>query len=227
MKIACLLLVSLLTCLLLVNSSTSNPIHRTKRELYKDFVDKHVIFVKAGKKPTYELFRGRLPAFANTPNRKKHSFIVVIVNNSGKNSWKKEDEAKRSFLEKLDSLITEKISNGGCKAKRDKNRPEVRQESLRVKPNTCKNPAQTKILIDDYFICPIQLKELESKIYLAEFNVQDKNDACVFSEEGSFSVGAGIKKNVDSQTRRKTKDWFLVNHLETSEVVNGIECVEK
>lgn len=48
-----------------------------------------------------------------------------------------------------------------------------------------------------------------------------------FSEEGSFSVGAGIKKNVDSQTRRKTKDWFLVNHLETSEVVNGIECVEK
>lgn len=223
MKIACPLFVSFLTYLLLVNSSTCTPVHRTKRELYKDFVDKHVTFVRVGKKPTYDLFRGRLPAFANTPNRKKHSFIVVIVKNS-----EREDEKKRSFLEKLDDLISKKISNGGCKAKRnDINNPAARQESLRVKPNTCKNPDQTKILIDDYFICPIQTKELDSKIFLAEFNVQDKNDRCVFSEKGSFSVGAGIKKNVDTKTRRKTKDWFLVNHLEKSEVLNGEECVEK
>lgn len=223
MKIACLLFVSLLKYLLLVNSSTCKPVHRIKRELYEDFVDKHVIFVKIGKKPTYDLFRGRLPAFANTPNRKKHSFIVVIVKNS-----EREEEKKSSFLEKLDALISEKIRIGGCKAKRnDKNNPAARQDSLRVKPNTCKNPDQTKVLIDDYFICPIQTKELESKIFLAEFNVQDKNDACVFSEKGSFSVGAGIKKNVDSKTRRKTKDWFLVNHLEKSEVVDGEECVEK
>lgn len=223
MKVVRLVFVSLLTCLLLVNSSRCGQVHRSKRELYKDFSDKHVIFVKSGKKVTYNLFRGRLPEFANTPNRKKHSYIVVTVSNS-----EREDKKKISFLENLDTLIAEKIRNGGCKAKRsDKKDPAARQQSLRVKPNTCKNPTQTTILINDYFICPFQTKELGSKIYLAEFNVQDKNDTCVFSDKGSFSVGAGIKKNVNSKTLRKTKDWFLVNHLENSEVIDGKECTQK
>lgn len=201
-----------------------SPVHRTKRDLYEDFVDKHVIFVRINnfKKPTYELFDGRLPKYAKTRNRRKHSFIVVIVKKS-----EKVEEKRRSFLDKLDVLISVKIRNGGCKAKRGKTRPDERQGSIRVKPNTCKNPTQTEILIDDYFICPIQAQELESNIFLAEFNVQDKSDRCVFSEKGSFSVGAGIKKNVDSKTRKKTKDWFLVNHLEKSEVVDGEDCAKK
>lgn len=54
-----------------------NPVHRTKRDLHSDFVQKPIIFVKGERKPSYNLLKGRLPKFANTDNRRLHTFIVV------------------------------------------------------------------------------------------------------------------------------------------------------
>lgn len=54
-----------------------NPVHRTKRDLHSDFVQKPIIFVKGERKPSYNLLKGRLPKSANTDNRRLHTFIVV------------------------------------------------------------------------------------------------------------------------------------------------------
>ena len=131
----------------------------------------------------------------------------------------------------LDKLISMKIRNGGCLA----NRKGGKQEKLRVKPNTCKNiiseevnnKKQNFIKLDDYFLCPIKLNELSTKTYLAEFNIQDKGDVCQFSEMGEITLGAGIRTNVDTKRQRQTTDWFLVNHLENSEIKDAEICLEK
>lgn len=86
------------------------PTHRTKRELYPGFKEKHIIFVKEGRKITYHLLKGRLPSFADTESRTKHSYIVVFIK-------KKESETKKKklFFEKLDTLVLNKIRDGKCK----------------------------------------------------------------------------------------------------------------
>lgn len=196
-----------------------NPVHRTKRDLHSDFVKKHIIFVKGERKPSYNLLKGRLPKFANTDNRRLHTFIVVTIKNS-----ENEKVKERSFLENLDTLIKNKIINGGCKASRRENNPAAKQTTLRVRPNTYKNSEQTTISIDDYYNCRIKVRDLGKNIYIANFNVQDKNDPCMYSDDGEFTVGAGKMTEVDTKTKQKTTDWFLVNHLGESQIQNGSEC---
>lgn len=200
-------------------SSHLNPVHRTKRRLHLDFVQKHIVFVKGERNPSYNLLKGRLPKFANTDNRRLHTFIVVTIKNSENEKIK-----ERSVLDKLDTLIRNKIINGGCKASRRENNPAAKQTTLRVRPNTYKNSEQTIISIDDYYNCPIQIEDLGKNIYIANFNVQDKNEPCMYSDKGQFTVGAGIMTEVDTKTKQKTTDWFLVNHLGESQIQNGSEC---
>lgn len=141
-------------------------------------------------------------------NRRLHTFIVVTIKNK-----KDEEKKERSVLEKLDTLIKDKImKKGECKAIRSENNPASKQTTLRVRPNTYKNSEQTTISIDDYYNCPIQVEELGKNIYIANFNVQDKNEPCMYSDKGQFTVGAGIMTNVD------TKD----NRLVSGESLGGI-----
>ena len=202
--------------------------HRSKRELYGDFVEKHIIFVKEGRKPTYELFKGRLPSFADTPSRTKHSYIMVPLKKS-----EREPVKRKSFIMELDKLISTKIRNGGC---REKLKNRKKQEKQIVKPNTCKNTITGKddkentitfLESSNYFLCPIKLDELPNKPFLVEFNVQDKGDVCQFSEIGEIMLGAGKRKNVATARQRQTTDWFLVNHLENSEIKDAKMCFEK
>uniref|UniRef100_K1R1U8 Uncharacterized protein n=1 Tax=Magallana gigas TaxID=29159 RepID=K1R1U8_MAGGI len=69
-----------------------------------------------------------------------------------------------------------------------------------------------------------KLFDLGKNIYIANFNVQDKNEPCMYSDKGQFTVGAGIMTEVDTKTKQKTTDWFLVNHLGESQIQNGSEC---
>lgn len=46
----------------------------------------------------------------------------------------------------------------------------------------------------------------------------------MYSDKGQFTVGAGIMTEVDTKTKQKTTDWFLVNHLGESQIQNGSEC---
>ena len=202
--------------------------HRFKRELYGDFVEKHIIFVKEGRKPTYELFKGRLPSFANTSNRKKHSYIVVPLKKS-----EREPVKRKSFTMELDKLISEKIRYGKCREKLKDGKKQVTQ---RVKPDTCKETKSGKdkynktiffLEISNYFLCPISLTDLSTKTYLAEFNVQDKGDVCQFSEMGEVMLGAGKRRNVGTNRQKETTDWFLVNHLENSELKEAKKCFKK
>lgn len=199
--------------------SNLNSVHRTKRRLHSDFVQKHIVFVKGERKPSYNLLKGRLPKFANTDNRRLHTFIVVTIK---KNENEKSKENK--ILKDLDILIKNKIRNGECKASRRENNPAAKQTTLSIRPNTYKNSEQTKIPIDDYFNCPIQVEDLGENIYIANFNVQDRNEPCMYSDKGNFAVGAGIMTNVNTKTKKKTTDWFLVNHLGESQIQNGSEC---
>lgn len=85
-----------------------------KRDLYEDFVDKYVIFVRINnfKKLMYELFDGRFFKYVKIWNRRKYFFIVVIVK-----KLEKVEEKRRLFLDKFDVLILVKIRIGGCKVK--------------------------------------------------------------------------------------------------------------
>ena len=198
------------------------PIYRSKKDLTQSFVAKHIIFVKEGRRMTYELFKGRLPEFADNPNRRLHTFIVVPVKNTERENQKKED-----FEKHLNKLVAAKSRNGGCKAVRRQNDPAARQHILRVNPIACKRPTQNEIQISDYYTCEIHMRELElPNALLVEFNVQDRNDDCRYSNNGEFTVGVGIHQGVNSQTRRQQTNWFTVNHLAGSQLDGGSECDE-
>lgn len=58
-----------------------------------------------------------------------------------------------------------------------------------------------------YWICSIQMNELKTKSYLAEFDVQHKT-FCRFSEYGNFKLGV----------KEVTSTSFEVDHLKTSSI---------
>lgn len=209
--------------------------------------------MKEGRKITFNLLKGRLPAFADTESRTRHSYIVVFIK-------KKESETskKKLFFEKLDTLVAGKIRDGKCKEnlvmkpkktpkKQDKfkikqDKLKVKQDKLKVKPNTCEN---TKSMLDkynktihfielsNYFLCPVEMEDLKSKdtYLLAEFNVQDKNQPCRFSNSGNFSLGAGKRKRKDvtkDSLKKNPTGGFVVNHLDSSKLKGEIkDCIKK
>lgn len=187
--------------------------------------------MKEGIQITFNLLKGKLPAFADTKSRTKHSYIVVFIK-------KKESEAskKKLFFEKLDTLVAGKIRDGKCK----ENLKHGKQDKLKVKPNTCEN---TKSMLDknnktihfielsNYFLCPVAMEDLMSKdtYLLAEFNVQDKNQPYRFSNIGNFHLGAGKRKDVSKASLKKNPTGgFVVNHLDNSKLDGEIkDCVKK
>lgn len=193
--------------------------------------------MKEGRKITFNLLKGKLPAFVDKKSRTKHSYIVVFFK-------KKESEASKQklFFEKLDTLVAGKIRDGECKEHliMKSKKPPQKQDILIVKPNTCEN---TKSMLDEYnktihfielsnyFLCPVAMADLKSKdTYLAEFNVQDKNKPCRFSNSGTFSLGAGKRKDVTNDSLMKNPTGgFVVNHLHSSKL-EGEEikdCIKK
>lgn len=186
--------------------------------------------MKEGIQITFNLLKGRLPAFADTKSRTRHSYIVVFIK-------KKESETskKKLFFEKLDTLVSGKIRDGKCK----ENLKHEKQDKLKVKPNTCEN---TKSMLDknnktmhfielsNYFLCPVAMEDLKSKdtYLLAEFNVQDKNQPCRFSNSGNFHLGAGKRKDVTKASLKKNPTgWFIVNHLDSSKLDGEIkDCIK-
>nr|XP_022330126.1 uncharacterized protein LOC111128663 [Crassostrea virginica]XP_022330127.1 uncharacterized protein LOC111128663 [Crassostrea virginica] len=225
MDLACWSLLMLFVVFEYTGSGSSKavvPIYRSKRDLTQSFVAKHIIFIKEGRRMTYELFKGRLPEFADNPNRRQHTFIVVPVKNTERENQKKED-----FEKHLNKLVAAKNRNGGCKAVRRQNDPAARQHILRVNPIACRRPTQNEIQISDYYTCEINMRELGlPNALLVEFNVQDRNDDCRYSNNGEFTVGVGIHQGVNSQTRRQQTNWFTVNHLAGSQLDGGSECDE-
>ena len=190
------------------------PIYRSKRDLARSFVAKHIIFVKEGRRMTYNLLKGRLPKSAATPNRRKHTFVVVPVKNP-----ERENKKKADFEKNLDKLIAAKNRNGECKAVRRQNDPAARQPFIREN--------RIEIPISDYHTCPITMADLKvPNALLVEFNVQDRNDDCKYSKNGKFTVGVGIHRGVNSQTRRQQTNWFAVNHLVNSQINGGSECAK-
>lgn len=189
--------------------------------------------MKAGKKINYNLLRGRLPQYAKDDTRRtKQTFILVQVKKSEKEASKRAD-----FLEKFNDVVKNKLKNGMCKAKRDPNRPYIRQNIIK---KTCQNkiiakgqsPGKEAIETTDYYICPVGVHELGQGTRLVEFNLQDPEVECKSSEKGQFRAGIGIfktvnNKPVNAEIQKKTNDWFLVNHLDGSQLEGNVPCSSK
>lgn len=230
-RFAFLIAASLMVIFTVVYSRSLAPMHRTKRELYLNFTAKHIIFVKEGRKITYDLLKGRLPSFADTRWRTKHSFIVVSIKKSESETTK-----RRLIFEKLDNIVSDKIRIGKCKENLKRG---MKQNMLIVRPNTCRNTksgldsnnkAIDYIELSNYFLCPVAMSELVTNgTYLAEFNVQDRGQPCRFSQSGDFYLGAGKRKSESRKSRnRNPKDWFVVNHLDSSKLDGKIKnCIKK
>lgn len=172
-----------------------SSLHRTKRELSPYFIPKHVTSITDIDKITYDFLRGRLPPEANTRERKKHTYIVVL---------RTTDDDVRSFLQELESLISQKITDGKC------HNP-VHQ--TKNNPHTCRQNNR------NYLICSVKMDELNTTSYLAEFDLQDRR-VCKISEHGIFELGAMIDP--------KYKGNFYVNHLQWSSLHgNKRSCVNK
>lgn len=186
-------------------------LQRTKRALYDLFVQKHITFIVEGHPITYEFLRKELPS--NAVKRPKHTFLVVLSNNSDL----PEPEAMMEFQTRLNNVISWKIRNNTCNPKMPV------QEKLYVKPHTCQNINQehinnenneTFINLTNYFLCPVHMNELGGNLYLLNFSPKDKKKPCRYSKDGLFYVGAGEIKN---ETRNETETgWFIVNHLHNS-----------
>lgn len=234
MKFSCALYLTIVVVSLEMFGSASSrsltPTHRTKRELYPGFKEKHIIFVKEGRKITFDLLKGRLPSFADTESRKKHSYIVVFIKKKESETTKKE-----LFFEKLDTLVLNKIRDGQCK----ENLKQGKQDELKVRPNTFKNTKSKLdknnktihfIELSNYFLCPVTMKEMMDKnTYLAEFNVQDQNQPCRFSNSGDFLLGAGKREDVSKASLKKNPTGgFVVNHLDNSKLDGEIkDCIKE
>lgn len=113
---------------------------------------------------------------------KKHTYIVVL---------KSIDNEVESLYKELDSLISSKINKKeeACKRQR-KNMPKGVCEYF------------------TYWICSIQMNELKTKSYLAEFDPQNRS-FCKYSDQGTFELGAKVL----------TSNNIEVDHLEKSSII--------
>lgn len=59
-----------------------------------------------------------------------------------------------------------------------------------------------------YWICSIQMNELKTKSYLAEFDPQNRS-FCKYSDQGTFELGAKVV----------TSNNIEVDHLEKSSII--------
>lgn len=143
--------------------------------LHPDFKSKHVTSVKDSRNITYDFLKNKLPSAAR--ERRKHTYIVVL---------RRTDNDVNVLYQELDSLITMKIANGTC-----------HQQDNRITRGTCERRT--------YWFCSVQMNELKTKSYLAEFNVQNRR-LCKFSEQGMFELGA----------KMETRSRIHVDHLEKS-----------
>lgn len=107
----------------------------------------------------------------------KHTYIVV---------FKRNDNDVELFYQELESLVSRKIKNRTCRRERMQRRKHVCKES-------------------PYWFCSIQMNELTTESYLAEFNVQNRK-SCKFSAHGTFELGAEMV----------TQNSIYVDHLEKS-----------
>lgn len=112
---------------------------------------------------------------------KWHTYIVVL---------KRNDIDVGSLYKELDSLVSRKIKNEEQACQKNK-MPKVK--------GICKEGS--------YWICSIQMNELKTKSYLAEFDVKHKT-FCRFSEHGTFKLGV----------KEVTSTSFEVDHLKTSSI---------
>jgi hypothetical protein len=189
--------------------------------------------VKVGREIDYNLLRGRLPQYAKDDVRRtKHTYILVPLKKS-----ENENSKRDVVLRQLNNVVKNKFNSGQCKAKRDPNKPERRQNSIK---KTCQNtitekgklPQKEVIPTSDYYICPVGVSELGRGIRLVEFNLQDPSVECRASERGLFHAGMGILKKVNekplnTEILKKKTDWFLINHLDGSQLENDIPCSNK
>jgi hypothetical protein len=191
------------------------------------------VFVKVGRKIDYNLLRGRLPQYAKDDIRRtKHTYILVPLKKSENVNSK-----RAAVLKQLNDVVKNKYNSGQCKAKRDPNKPEKRQNFIKKTcPNTItkkgKSPQKEAIPTSDYFICPVDVSDLKLGIRLVEFNLQNPSVECRASERGLFHAGMGILKKVNdkplnTEILRKETDWFLINHLDGSQLHNDTPCSNK
>lgn len=174
-------------------SGAKSSLHRTKRDLSPYFIPKHVTSITDIDSITYDFLKNKLPPEANTRERKKHTYIVVL---------RRPDNNVTSFLQELESLISKKITDGNC------HNPHHQTKNS----HTCRQ-SNTK-----YLICSVQMDELKTRSYLAEFDLQDRR-VCKISEHGIFQLGAMIDP--------KYKGNFSVNHLQWSKLYgNKRKCAK-
>lgn len=207
------------------NSRTPLSPHRTKRELYNFFVEKHIIFLEKDHPIKYSFLREKL--LADEKDRHLHTFIIVLGENDNKDS-----EKMMALQKRLDDVISKKIRENECGK-----RP---QKKLIVKKNTCLN-IKKKIMkyktkngvkrfffdLSNYFICKVKMDELNVvKLYLLNFNPMNDTDTCEYSKKGSFILGAGEIKGKNKT--KKNNRWFVVNHLEGTELTGiKMNCIKK
>lgn len=123
-----------------------------------------------------------------TNSGRKHTYIVVL---------KKNDIDIGSLYKDLDTLVSRKI----------KNKAQACQKKGNNMRKVCQQPS--------YWICSIQMNELKTKSYLAEFDVQHGR-FCKYSDQGTLELGA----------KELTSTNFEVDHLEKSYIWNkGRNCL--
>lgn len=146
---------------------------------HPNFRAKHVTFVTDSHDITYDFLLKDIESAGRSSGSGKQTYIVVL---------KRNDNEVKSFYQELESLVSSKITKGACRKKRT-NMPRTR--------GICKQ--QT------YWFCSIQMNELTTKSYLAEFYFGNKR-SCKFSEHGTFELGAEMV----------TSNSIYVDHLEKS-----------
>lgn len=169
----------------------------------------------------YSFLREKLSADAQ--DRSLHTFIIVLGENDNKDS-----EKMMALQKRLDDVISKKIRGNECKKRA--------QKMLYVEQNTCLNIKKkikknktNKLFFDlsNYFICKVQMDELNVvKLYLLNFNPMKDTDTCEYSKNGSFELGAGEIKG--KKKPKENNRWFIVNHLETTELTGiKMNCIKK
>lgn len=188
-------------------------LHRTKRDLTIQFWDKHVTFVYEGTPITFNFLKQELGNFANEEKRVLHTFIIVFYN-------KAENKEKKMTLFKtmLNTVMSKKIRSNVC-VKSTKDIPRVCKTG--IKNNKRKIPKNQKSTnFSGYRLCLVSLADLGPRMYMANFNPQNKNAPCKYSAQGMFYLGAKPVKYKEQSD--KNTDWFKVNHLEKSEMYGEV-----
>ncbi|XP_062584512.1 uncharacterized protein LOC134246209 [Saccostrea cucullata] len=194
------------------NSYVSSLLHhREKRDIDMNFQNRHIVAFE--REIRYSKLRGSVVQYIKgQENRRKHTLIIAKVESTDIKSKRKND-----VTIKLNRIVSQKLMQGSeCQKVPYKPYGSSNQgasgQGRGAQKKTCPNSTSQK-----YFHCSILLNELESRILMAEFDLEN-SDICAYSENGTFTVGVKVDNTPTNS--------FFVDHLKESHLFPDIKTCQ-